>query len=1289
MASGGTGASGTGGIRLNGASRADGVIGGVVAGTDSEARIIDILCEGEIEGLATDDPNTDITISGGPPAIPLPGNFAAAEGGRPRYVQTGIHFAQDAWRGSYGIFNYRRSEPRIGIDFKTGADGQTAPRGIESIERDGGAVDQGVITRARPVSKQVQGSGADSFRVTLHWPALYKQKSNGNITSRHVNFRVEMAEHGTGAWTTVLDQGINQEWQSPRDVSFEFDRSALARSLSIEEGDPRIDRPDIRVSRLTEDTTGRRVSAFTWKTLTEITELRQSYPYTAYCAWAYPASLQQSLAGREYALLGWKVQVPSDYTTPARHDTPGVHAAGAWDGLFKDERAFTTNPAWCLYALLGSRRAGLANDMPDEALREVRWDFHKVARWMDEDVGGRARHSLTWFLNEQVSASTFLRRFEQVFQCRLVEVAGRLRLFALTDDEAVAMVTNANAKDGKFEQGSAVQERYSVVHVRFNDPAANYRLESEIVIDDALVKRHGHRTKSLTAYGTTSRAQAHRMGRHFLYTQEHESETLVYVAGNDHASVRPGDIIMQSDEARARARLFGRVSGNVGTVVESGSLLSGSGDRLVSESGDALVWPGLPVVPAAIKQQSRGAGTVLFRVDLLRADIAATPSDWSCLHLRPDGAMERRIVAAAEGNWVLLGPSDVNIRTDKPVDDPPPIDSPVIFESDEVSPRAWRVGRIERTKGGMEHKITCTAHLPGRLGWVEDGTAVSEPSYRLPPDELPAPASITLALVPVSVSDGDVHRVLRVTVEPSGAVDGTSLEYEHSAPDSDGWESFAASLETVAEIDRPEIGQWIVRVRNRLGSRASAWNISTVLTVEAAAPLSQSVYIETGGGKPSRPASTDEQRNDDDHVPLGWANNNNNNNNNNATWVSSRLGYEGLPWSDWSEPIPLLINIQRPGSWGLRWRGYTWGNRPAPYLGNVEFYDIAAWVDGSGDIHYMFGSLVFIDTTMAELAAESTNGFIWRGEGTADPSTLSSPQENSVYVQRDSPGTMPVLTVWYYTAAAWRQVEIEDGPSVVNLVNLGTVATEMFYYPYTGSPVYLHRFEDEAGISELRLGDRIIGARLRENPRENVTLTVTSDNPDVLPRTHGVPVPPSGVAHVFTPENYDQFIQISFVIAQDADSLPEYANITLRALGAARAADPLRIDSTDHMIRAAVQVIDDESPAPPVAVPAAPVMIEAGYTRFDTSRRGTTGQIYRYIYARCSHPAGATGYRWRIAEHPSGAAVLYSPTQPDDRSFIKLRVPFGPGSARYVAQYRVSVWAVGTGGESPETHIII
>lgn len=441
----------------------------------------------------------------------------------------------------------------VAVEWLPGTPDQDA---LEGIEESSTAIRFSVrVTRSAPVVRTVQRK-RDAARVTLRFPRLSTVEADGDIRGSQVRFRIEAQPNG-GAWEKVVEQTISDKSTSPAELSWRVPLDGAAPH-------------SVRVTRLTADSDSDRLhNDLYWVGLDEIVDVRQSYPHSAVVAITAEADKYDGdVHRREYEVYGLLVDVPSNYD-------PATRAyAGLWDGTFR--RAWTDNGAWVAWDLLRSRRYGLGADLPSAYVDAAKWEFYAAAQWNDQMVpdgrgGTEPRFRFSGVVQRQQDAKRLLDGVLGAFRSALYYGAGAGVPVQDSPADPVALVGDANVAEGEFRYGDALadRERSSAVAVSFSDPADGYRLGIELVVDDDLVARHGWRRRDVAAMYCTSRSQAHRLGLHVLREQERESGTLRYRAGLDHASLRPGDVIRQTDSRRAGERLAVRVTTTALTRMDS------------------------------------------------------------------------------------------------------------------------------------------------------------------------------------------------------------------------------------------------------------------------------------------------------------------------------------------------------------------------------------------------------------------------------------------------------------------------------------------------------------------------------------------------------------------------------------------------------------------------------------------------------------------------------------------------------------------------------------------------
>ncbi|MGF6958011.1 host specificity protein J [Paraburkholderia youngii] len=473
------------------------------------ARVINLLCEGEIE-----------EIVGGP---------------------QGIYVEDTPLANPDGTWNFVGA----GIDWRTGTPYQTPIAGFPSTESE--STVGVVITAAQPVVRNVTNPNLNAVRVTLGFPQMTEQDTtNGNLNGSTVQVAIDVQRNGGGFQQMIVDT-ITGKTTSRYQRSY---RIALARF------GPAGGTYDIRVRRLTPDSTSTYIiNAFQWETMTEIVDSQLSYPYSAVLGLQIDASTFKSVPKLSFDAKLRRVQVPSNYDPATRVYT------GMWDGTFKI--AWTGNPAWVLFDLATTERFGLGAYLSPEMVDK--WTLYNIAQYCDgmvpDGFGGlEPRYTCNIYLQTRSDAIQTLQQIASIFNAMLFWAGGMLTVSADMPTDTGMIYTPANVIDGAFDYvGTPLNQRHTVALVTWNDPANRCKQAIEYVEDRDAIDQWGVRELPIVAIGCTSRGQAHRVGRWALLTEQMLSETVSFSTGINAAFARPGDVFTTTDPARAGVRAGGRI----------------------------------------------------------------------------------------------------------------------------------------------------------------------------------------------------------------------------------------------------------------------------------------------------------------------------------------------------------------------------------------------------------------------------------------------------------------------------------------------------------------------------------------------------------------------------------------------------------------------------------------------------------------------------------------------------------------------------------------------------------
>jgi hypothetical protein len=173
-------------------------------------------------------------------------------------------------------------------------------------------------------------------------------------------------------------------------------------------------------------------------------------------------------------------------------------------------------------------------------------------------------------LEPRFSTNIYLDREQDAYNC-LNDLAAIFRgmvywnngfVFVSNDQsrDAVMVFTNSNVQSGVFTYtGSSKSTRFTSVLVRYNDAQDSYKPKVEYIEDAASIRKYGYLEKKIIALGTTSRSQAYRLGKWFLYTNQLETDLIQFKTGIEATYLRPGDVIKIQDSLKNTKRYGGRI----------------------------------------------------------------------------------------------------------------------------------------------------------------------------------------------------------------------------------------------------------------------------------------------------------------------------------------------------------------------------------------------------------------------------------------------------------------------------------------------------------------------------------------------------------------------------------------------------------------------------------------------------------------------------------------------------------------------------------------------------------
>jgi predicted phage tail protein len=500
--------------------------------SSSFAKVLDLLCEGEIEGLVGGDAGIYIND------IPL----VNSAGGK-----------------NYENYNYNILQGTQAQGYLSDFANVQSERGIQNS----------VVKKNLPVYEKLVSKELDAVRVTVGTPYLTTSDDEGNVTGGSIVYKVSISDDNGATYTLKVHDKIEGKTTTAYERSVVIDLHDEWKGKTI----------TVKVERVTADFPDTAVDGVTKKgellfySVAEIIYDRLRYPNSAIVGVKISSDYFSSIPSRAYDVNLLKVRVPSNYTprSPTGGSSSYVNDSGAnqgteiWDGVLSPP-IWTDNPAWCFYDLLTNTRYGLGEYIDEDTVDK--WSLYEIARYCDGLVpdgfgGWEPRYTCNMFLQNRTEAITALRDMAKIFRGMLYWNGQVIATDFDRPQTAEALFTNANVIDGRFNYaGSSLQAKKNVVKVTWNDPDNDYARAVEYVEDSEELAKDNVpiRDLEINATGCTSRGQAYRIGKWALYTSKYESEILSFTTTDVGMHLHPGSLVNISDSLKNSSRRGGRIA---------------------------------------------------------------------------------------------------------------------------------------------------------------------------------------------------------------------------------------------------------------------------------------------------------------------------------------------------------------------------------------------------------------------------------------------------------------------------------------------------------------------------------------------------------------------------------------------------------------------------------------------------------------------------------------------------------------------------------------------------------
>ena len=695
--------------------------------------IVELLGEGEIEGSATASKAsiTDKTST------------AYLNAFKKDIFLNGTQVLQEAASNTApedSDFNFKD----VGFDFRLGTSSQTFIDGISNIETE--TVIGTTVTTSTPVTHTVSSSDINAVRVTLRFPSMQKFEDDGDINGVEVNLLIKTIEND-GTTTTVINDTVKGRSTNAyfRDYIVKL-KSTTSFPVAI------------RVERVTADSSDATlVNAFQFQQATNIIFEQNAYANTAHVALRFNAEQFPRVPKRVFRIRGRKIKIPHNGTVDLQ--TGAISYAGTFNGTFKTDKEWTTDPAWILYDLLTDTRAGcgIAESNLDK------FSFKTVSEYCGTSVDAgngdgstEPRFSCNVNITQQQEAYGLINALCSVMRVMPFYSAGGISISQDAPKDPSYIFTNANVtEEGFLYAGSSLKTRHTVINVSYFDMTTQEVDVETVEADSATQTKYGVVVKNIKAFATTSRNQARRLGRWFLYNEQNSGETCSFTttaaAG---ALVRCGDVIEISDRLKAGVRRGGLLKSVTST-------------------------------------------TVVVLDDSTNTDIPAITDNPTISIILPDGSLEEKTISSISGATITVSSA---------FSAAPNQHAPYILETSNLQSSTWRVVSVKENED-KTFAITALSHDSGKYAFVEDGSALPTRTINTLTTVLNPPEGLRVDEKIVTINNKAVSKLILDWQTQSGA-----SKYEVQYRFANGDFKKIETLSSDAEILNSDAGEYEIRV---------------------------------------------------------------------------------------------------------------------------------------------------------------------------------------------------------------------------------------------------------------------------------------------------------------------------------------------------------------------------------------------------------------------------------------------------------------------------------------------
>jgi len=604
-------------------------------------------------------------------------------------------------------FNFQNVsfEPRFGTS------NQTAIQAITELESEF-SVSQ-IVTTSSPVSVSITDTNVNAVRVTIAFSELQEFLDDGDIDGAEVTLNIQTIENDGTTQTVITD-------------------TVKGRTASAYFRDYKINLPTgtsfpvtVRVNRVTADSTENTLrNSFLFTNYTEIINEQRAYANSAHVALRFDAKTFPTTPRRSFRVRGTKIKIP--HNGSVRSDG-SISYSGTFNGTFKSDKEYSNDPAWILYDLLTTSKG--FGDQIDTSNIDV-FSFYSASVYASElvdDMTGTGntepRFSCNVVIQNQKDAYNLINQLCSCMRAMPFYSAGTVALGQDRPTDASYLFNLSNVTEAGFTYAnSSLRTKHTVINVAYFDMETR-TIEYETVEDTALQAKYGVVVKNLKGIAVTSRGQAARLGKWFLYTQNNEGEVVNFVTSLEAGVlVRPSQVIQIADPLRAGVRRGGRIKTGVSTT------------QIVVDDENST-------------------------------DLATTNSATLSVILS-DGTLETRSISSISGTTINVSSAFSSV---------PQANSVWVIENTSIQLQTFRVIGVTEVDG-LAYQVTAVAFNSSKYDSVEDGSSLTTKTITTLTQIKPAPSNLQGSEQIVVINNRAVSKLF-VQWEPVQGVTEYMVQY--------------------------------------------------------------------------------------------------------------------------------------------------------------------------------------------------------------------------------------------------------------------------------------------------------------------------------------------------------------------------------------------------------------------------------------------------------------------------------------------------------------------------------